>query len=84
MTVLLCTSISCFLLFFEKTGKDVELYLDKLIDKNEAKTYVRENMVYTGNNKESTVEVIMLFVIIRHDSHHNVCLCLYTAKCFKY
>jgi len=56
MTVLLCSSISCFLLFFEKTGKDVELYLDKLIDKNEAKTYVRENMVYTGNTKNQQLK----------------------------
>jgi len=51
ITLLLCTSISCFLLFCEQTGKDVELCLNKLIGKNEAKTYVRENMFYTGNTK---------------------------------
>jgi len=37
MTALLYTSISCLLPFFEQTGKDVEVYLNKLIDKNEAK-----------------------------------------------
>jgi hypothetical protein len=56
MTVLLCTSISCFLLFCKQTGKDVELCLNKLIDKNEAKTYVRENVLYTRNTKNQQLK----------------------------
>jgi hypothetical protein len=40
-----------FSLFCEQTGKDVELCLNKLIDKNEAKTYVHENVFYTRNTK---------------------------------